>query len=131
MKKKVLIVLIVGIILIISITIFLILTNDAQNQKDFVLNKDTFSSCQPSTFKTSFAFVGTYTITVIGIENGTCHWIYSLKMSKTNDTKNCYYPPDKMSDKVFGHLFGEDKTGIECSSDLCKQQENLFQTYCS
>lgn len=131
MKRGVAIGIIVGIVLILLIIGFFVLTNrpkDNQNNTQN-LNQDAFSSCQAATRTTPFG-QGEYIIKVIGVENELCHWQSSLQMPNLNQTKDCFYPLDKMSDKAFQHLFGQDKTGTECSSDLCKEQESLQQTYC-
>jgi len=130
MKKGVLIGIIVGIVLVLVIVGFFVLTNNSGSQNNQNLNQNTFSSCQPSTQTTPFGSGGTYTINVIGIENGNCHWQYSLKLPSLNQTKDCHYPINEMSENAFKHLFGEDKTDTECLSDICKQQDNLQQTYC-
>jgi hypothetical protein len=130
-KKGVLIGIIVGVVLILIVAGFFILTNNPGSQNNQNLNQDTFSACQSSTQTTPFGQGGTYTISVIGLENGNCHWRYSLQLPGLNQTQNCYYPLSDMSSKAFEHLFGQDKTGTECLSDVCKQQDSLQQTYCS
>jgi hypothetical protein len=130
MKRGVTIGIVAGIVLILLIIGFFVLTNSSNNQNNNQdLNQDTFSSCQASTRTTPFG-QGNYVIKVIGIENGNCHWQFSLQSSNSSQTKDCNYPLAKMSNDAFNHLFGQDKTGTECSSDVCKQQDSLQQTHC-
>lgn len=118
--------------LILALAIFLVNGCGSQNvnQNNQNLNQDTFSSCKASSQTVPFGQGGTYTIRIIGPEKGTCHWQYAIQIPQLNQTNDCFYPLENMSDKAFQHLFGADKTGTECSSDLCKQQDGLQQTYC-
>lgn len=103
-------------------------SNQSDNQNN--LNQNAFLSCQASQQKNSLGNDVTYIIKVIGVENQTCHWQYVIQSSQFNQTNDCFYPLDKMSDNAFQHLFGQDKTGTGCSGDTCKEQESLIQTYC-
>lgn len=133
-KSKTWIVFVVlGVVVLAGAVIFFLMnnSNNSNNQNNAQnLNQNTFSSCQASTQSTPFG-QGSYTITIIGIENGNCHWQFSLQQPTFTQTKDCNYPVADMSSAAFNHLFGGDKTGTECSSDVCKQQENLQQTYCN
>lgn len=126
-KKTWIIFVVLGIFVVLALIIFLM--NGPKNQNNN-LNQNTYSSCQASTQKIPFGQGETYTITVIGVENGNCHWQFSLQGPSYNQTEDCNYPINQMSNNAFNHLFGQDKTGTECSSDVCKQQASLQQTYC-
>lgn len=129
-SKKIWIILVVlAAIVILALVVFLMNNSSNQNNNPN-LNQSTFSSCIASVQSSPFAQGETYTIRVIGVENGACHWQYSLTGPILNQTTDCNYPLDQMSTDVFNHLFGQDKTGTECSSALCVQQESLQQTYC-
>jgi hypothetical protein len=137
MKKSWMIFIVVVVILVLIGGFFLlqnknVSTKDASSQpssQDKNLDPNTFSSCQASTLTTPFG-PGSYIIKVIGIENGNCHWQLSLQMPQGNQTKDCNYPLEQMSNNAFSHLFGGDKTGTGCLSDVCKQQESLQIRYC-
>lgn len=131
MKRGVMIGIITGIVLVLLVVGFFVLTNSPKNQNNTLdLTQNTFSSCQTSVKVTPFGEGGTYTVQIIGLENGLCHWQFSLQMPQGNQTNDCFYPIEQMSDQASQHLFGMDKTGTECSSDVCKQQESLQNTYC-
>jgi len=102
-------------------------SNQGQNNN---LNQNAFSSCQASKMTIPFGNDGTYTIEIVGIESEKCHWRYSIDMPQVKQSFECYYPLDKMSNNAYNHLFGIDKTGTECISEICKEQEGLLTSYC-
>ena len=95
--------------------------NQGSNQN---FNQNTFTSCNPSNQTVPFGQGGRYTIRVIGIENGTCHWQYALQLPQLNQTKDCLYPKDKMSEKAFQHLFGQDKQAQNVQLMLARNKIN-------
>jgi len=133
MKTAYIIAIIVAIILVLIGGFFLSQNKSTSSQTPNQipdLSQNTFSSCQASARATPFGQGGTYIVRIIGLENELCHWQFSLEMPQVNQTNDCFYPIEQMSDKASQHLFGMDKTGTECLSDTCKQQESLQAQYC-
>lgn len=99
----------------------------AECGKDYACLDKNFEVCAPAEFSTPFVGGTTYTITVLGADGDKCHWTTTTAF----DSKDCLYPLTEMSNRAFGHLFGTDKTGTDCSSANCMNQEELQQTYCT
>jgi ABC-type transport system involved in multi-copper enzyme maturation permease subunit len=127
-KKKIWILFVILAVFIVLGTVVLLMNSPkSQNTSN---NQNAFSSCQQSTQTIPFVQGESYTIAVLGVANGTCHWLFSLQGANLNQTKDCHYPTAEMSNDVYNHLFGQDKTGTQCSSDVCKLQDALQQNFC-
>jgi hypothetical protein len=131
-KKKTWITFVVlAVVIILALAVFFIFGPENQNtQSQNTLTPDTFSSCQASILIMPVGEGATFTIKVIGTESENCHWQFLLQTSNLSQTKDCNYPTAQMSNDTFYHLFGQDKTDMECLSDICKQQDSLQDTYC-
>jgi hypothetical protein len=95
-----------------------------------------FSQCSSSEFKTAFpGNNATFVITVLGVENGKCH--YTVKIVDQNGVAiqggppgvDCKVPKELMSDDVLGHLFGMDTApGKE---QTLAEQTKIETDYCN
>lgn len=133
--------LLLSIMIVLALIIFIMVGTNNQSKNvvnlynTTALNQIAFSSCHLSSQLIPFGQGENYTITIIGNLNGICHWQYSLNGSASNgsivnETKNCNYPINYMSEDVINHLLEQDKTANQCSSNLCMNQEALIETYC-
>lgn len=91
-----------------------------------------FLACQPSELKMPFVQNNTFQITVLGLENGKCH--YQSKVVDQNGvvitggTNDCSVPKEMLTNATFGHFFGEDKApGKE---KVKAEQDKIEQDYC-
>jgi len=91
-----------------------------------------FLACQPAELKISFPPSMIYTITVVGVENGKCHWKNLVNNpadpSVLSRGSDCFYPLEAITNDSFGHLFGQDK--VAGKEKILEQQEKLTHDYC-
>lgn len=91
-----------------------------------------FLSCSLTELKMPFQEQFTYVISVLGIENGKCH--YTSKVVDQNGTVvqsevDCKVPKELVTSDVLGHFFGQDKaSGKEA---IKAQQDKIESDYCT
>lgn len=85
-----------------------------------------FLACSPAEFKIPFIQEGSeYSISVIGIENGKCH--YKLAVSGQAAT-NCIVPMELITEDRFGHFFGAEK--VPGKEKIAEEQQKIDADYC-
>ena len=84
-----------------------------------------FIVCQPAEFKMPFLQQAEYSISIIGKENGNCHY----KMSVTGQgASDCLIPMNLMNDERFGHFFGQEK--VPGKEKIAAEQQKMDSDYC-
>jgi hypothetical protein len=100
---------------------------------DAVCLQSAFLACTPSTLEMPFQGDTTYTVTVLGLENGTCHFKGVVSgaggVPIAGMGSECWYPKSKMTDDAFGHLFGSDK--VAGKEQVLQEQNALAAQYCT
>jgi len=91
-----------------------------------------FLECTPSELEMPFGDDSTYIITMIGAENGNCHYTAKIIDKQGNVfngvSTDCLVPLDKMTSERMEHLFGVDSTpGKEA---VKAEQDKLDADYC-
>jgi uncharacterized protein (UPF0333 family) len=144
MKKGIVIGVIVGIVLIILIIGFFVLTNNKGNSSNQTPNQNTNSQdanadvnkmvdcgemnnpscfqarmteCLPVTAKLTGTDGSPIEITILGIENNTCH--FQRKVSGAVNL-NCYFPKGTMNWDTIDQTFGNDKGLQSVVDSACK-----------
>lgn len=138
MKKGVIVGLIVGIILIIIAGV-LILTNNNSNSGNNSrgINEDInqmvdcgvmdnpacfsnrMSQCLPVTAKMVGADGSTIVLTILGVENETCHFQKTLTENSALNL-DCYFPKGTMNFDTIAQTFGQDKGLQDVVDSACK-----------
>lgn len=91
-----------------------------------------FLECMPSELEMPFGDDSTYIITIIGAENGNCHYTAKVVDKQgnvfTGVSTDCLVPLDKMTSERLEHLFGGDNApGKEA---VKAEQDKLDADYC-
>lgn len=84
-----------------------------------------FLACSPAEFKMPFIQNSEYSISVIGIENGKCH--YKLAVSGQAAT-DCIVPMELITEDRFGHFFGAEK--VPGKEKIAEEQQKTDADYC-
>ncbi len=84
-----------------------------------------FIACQAAEFKMPFPGQVEYSISIIGEENGNCHY----KMNVTGQpATDCLIPMNLMNGERFGHFFGQEK--IPGKETIAAEQQKMDSDYC-
>lgn len=133
MKKRLIIGIIVGIVLVLIIGFFVLTNNKGSNTG--ISNEDNtkmmdcgtmdnptcfsnrMNECLPVTAKLTRTDGSNIDITILGIENETCHF-----QRKVNNVVNlnCYFPKGTMNWDTIDQTFGNDKGLQKVVDDSCK-----------
>ncbi|MFA5022627.1 MAG: hypothetical protein WC508_06170 [Patescibacteria group bacterium] len=84
-----------------------------------------FLACQAATFKMPFMQGSEYAITVIGQENGNCHYKINVTGQAASD---CLVPMNLINDDRFGHFFGQEK--VPGREKIASAQQKMDSDYC-
>lgn len=84
-----------------------------------------FLACQPAEFKMPFLQQSEYSISIIGKENGNCHYTMSVTGQAASD---CIIPMNLINDDRFGHFFGQEK--VPDKEEIAAEQQKIDTDYC-
>lgn len=93
-----------------------------------------FLACNPSEMKMPFMGGTNYIITVVGLENGKCHYYFQIldnegKLPTGMQITDCIVPKEKITADTFGHFFGQDSGP---GSEAVKAEQDKIQAdYCT
>jgi hypothetical protein len=90
-----------------------------------------FLACDKSELRMPFIQNSTYQITVLGLENGKCHYqskVIDQNGGVSSGISDCLVPKEAVTENTYGHFFGQDK---ESGKEKIKaEQDKIEQDYC-